>query len=150
MGYTHYWSQKEEATKEQVAQVLKEIEIMHKALPAYSKSGGGYCGDKELKLCSWDGSGTPEFNEENIAFNGDATEGMDHESFVVNFKSTGFQFCKTARKPYDMMACLSLLSLANNIPSFSYSSDGNKDDWKPAVDFYRKHIGPVTLKLKRE
>jgi hypothetical protein len=148
MGYTHYWEQKEEATRKEVAQVLKEIRIMHKTLPAYSKTADAIYGDEELKLCGGGGTGAPEFNKDGICFNGDETKNHDHETFAVNFNSTEFEFCKTARKPYDMMACLCLLSLENNIPSFSYSSDGDKGDWKPAVDFYRKHIGPVSLKLK--
>ena len=49
-----------------------------------------------------------------------------------------FDFCKTARKPYDFVVCTMLLSLANHLENFEFSSDGDKDDWKPVVDFYLK------------
>ena len=36
-----------------------------------------------------------------IAINGDGEKGLDHETLFFDDKETGFNFCKTARKPYD-------------------------------------------------
>jgi hypothetical protein len=51
-----------------------------------------------------------------------------------------WNFCKTARKPYDLLVCCALISLANNYPEkvFSFSSDGHFQDWQPAIDFYTR------------
>ena len=84
------------------------------------------------------GDGEPTINNELISFNGDGENGLAHETFLYNFdaKPFKFEFCKTARKPYDQAVCLCLLALANNIEGFEFSSDGDKEDWQPAIDFY--------------
>jgi hypothetical protein len=53
-----------------------------------------------INICNWEGHGEPKITTEIIAFNGDEKNGCAHESFVLN-NEVGFNFCKTARKPYD-------------------------------------------------
>ena len=54
-------------------------------------------------------------NKDEIMFNGMAIKGLDHETFYINKKNDreSFNFCKTARKPYDL-AVWHLLYFINN------------------------------------
>ena len=146
MGYTHYWNQKTVATAEQAKKVYDEIQKLMAALPEVSNSAGGYYNEKPIKLFGWNGTGEPVITENEIAFNGDGSEDLDHETFRIMLNKLNHDFCKTARKPYDLPVCLCLLSLKNNIPSFSLSSDGGKEDWTEPLEIYRNTIGPVTFK----
>ena len=140
MGYTHYWKQKRVSTnyKEQANKVLTEVNVLLERIPQNSETAGGHYHDEKIVLCSGDGTGKPDISKERICFNGDEKRCLDHETFHYEFngETSDFDFCKTARKPYDMAVCLCLLSLANHIEGFEFSSDGNKDDWQPAIDFY--------------
>ena len=151
MGYAHYWnySPKKKSSVDSKKTILNEIDIMLKNLPDHSKSGGGYYDDL-IELKGGMGTGDPEFTEKLISFNGDKSKDLGHETFHFEFgQPIDFKFCKTARKPYDFMACLCLLSLANNLDGFKFSSDGDMDDWKPTIDFYEKHIGKLKPEIKK-
>lgn len=61
-----------------------------------------------------------------VRFNGVGDDA--HETFVFSKKS-GFNFCKTQRKPYDAVVCACLLTAVNIFGSdISFSSDGDNDD----------------------
>jgi len=86
MGYTRYWNRTNKPIDEEFVEFCKEV------FKTCAKLG--------IKICGWDGEGEPIVTTNKIAFNGDATKDLDHESCVLdNF--SGFNFCKTARKPYD-------------------------------------------------
>jgi hypothetical protein len=112
-------------------------------LPKHSETAGGHFRNEELILRGSDGTGKPEITDTFINFNGYKRKHLDHETFYIEWSKEffkdwgGFCFCKTARKPYDMFVCLCLLSLANHITGFEFSSDGDKDDWEPAIEFYK-------------
>lgn len=143
MGYTHYWNFKSptENYTEQKKKALMEIEVLLERLPKNSNTAGAYYESEPLKIKGGDGDTKFELHEKDIWLNGDAKLGMDHETFYVNLSTPGteFDFCKTARKPYDFVVCTLLMSLANHLEGFEFSSDGDHDDWKPAIDFYLKH-----------
>jgi len=65
----------------------------------------------------------PDFQTEDhmIFLNGIGDEA--HETFAVPRKAAEFEFCKTARKPYDIVVCKMLLILSQS-PGFTFSSDG--------------------------
>lgn len=109
-------------------------------MPEHSESAGSYVKDEPLKLFGGDGTGEPIFSDTEICFNGDRTSGMDHETFVVTPDPIDFEFCKTARKPYDLMVCAVLISMKKHLVNFSYSSDGDAEDWAPAQKFYKSVI----------
>ena len=101
MGYTHYWKQKSllevsPKQRELIDEVLKEhADIL----------------DIETNT-----------NRE-LVLNG--IEENSHETFVIEFgKKTEFEFCKTARKPYDIPVCKILLVLRYS-KGFELSSDGD-------------------------
>lgn len=152
MGYTHYWNYKTptQDCQEEFKQVRKELRKVMKNLPEFSETAGGCYKDETIVLKGGDGTGKPVIDTKVIYFNGDGSKDLDNETFYFPFRGEelNFAFCKTARKPYDFMVCITLLSLRNNVTGFSFSSDGDKEDWEPAVKYYEEHIGE--LKNKEE
>lgn len=153
MGYTHYWNQTRVATKKQSTLAQKEIEILLADLPEYTQTAGGFYSDEVLELGNRWGDGNHVINKEEIQVNGAGVSGQD--SFDIKWKEKNIGNCKTGRKPYDFAVCLCLLSLAKNIPSFKVGSDGIndytgefEDDWQPAIDYYKKVIGDITVTTK--
>lgn len=131
----------------------KIAEDINKALanlPKNSLSAGGHCKEYPITIKGGMGEGEPEIAPNRIWFNGDASQGMDHETFVISLFSMDtfqsfddidqkgvFGFCKTARKPYDLLVCVSLMVFKHHLGAdFKVSSDGGLNDWKPAIDFY--------------
>jgi len=141
MGYTHYWyynpTKAKSGTEAAFSKALADVKNYKAILERRGLVVRGPMGD-----------GLPELTSEVIAYNGDASEGLDHESFCVEREEQaprdGFAFCKTARKPYDTLVCLSLISLfeAFGDPEvFSYCSDGDDDEageWQEAYAIYRE------------
>lgn len=137
MGYTHYWNLKKKPSNYKEGWLNVQLDIQ-KILRVKSN---------DIILRGGDGSGSPEFTNEFICFNGDGSKGLDHETFYFD-GVTDFSFCKTARKPYDLIVCLILISLKNNIEGFDFSSDGDKEEWEPIFEFYETHIGKVSQEIK--
>ena len=152
MGYTSYWNFKSSTTdKENKKKALKEIKKVLRMLPEKTTTAGGYSADLPLVLRGGDGTGEPIFTEKEICFNGDDEGGIElsHETFYFNVdEPSDFEFCKTARKPYDFMVCICLIALANNLENFSFSSDGDKEDWEPAINFYKLNVGKIKQSVK--
>jgi len=126
MGYTHYWTPKE-VSKEQFAEFLSVCKKLRKNL------------SKDILIKGWDGTGRPQFDQKGVGFNGDATEDLDHETFLITPEPTD-NFCKTARKPYDLLVSACLIA-AYEILKYDVSSDGKMTDWKPAFDYYKEVTG---------
>jgi hypothetical protein len=141
MGYTHYWRfHKEKLDLENLRGTFKivseEVKRLHDCL------------SDKIVICGGLGTGTPIINESEVWFNGDEEKGEDHETFCIEWKGEGgFSFCKTARKPYDLLVCASLLSFHNHFPRdvFQLSSDGGAEDWQEAVDFYNDVSGNFAI-----
>ena len=132
MGYTHYWrpeTQIDEKTFEIISgSARKVLDVARTEL----KIRLAYDFDKPAK--------DPVFTNELIRFNGTGNEG--HETFYISREDTGFSFCKTARKPYDIVA-VAVLCLADYYSEgrFAVGSDGGIDDWKDGLSLAR-HIEP--------
>ena len=87
MGYTRYWKRTDkEITEEFIAEVNEILEEC-KAHGIIIKDG-------------W-GEHEPIVSLDEIEINGNAETGLDHESFYLGNEKSDFEFCKTARKPYD-------------------------------------------------
>jgi hypothetical protein len=53
-----------------------------------------------------------------------------HEAFVVTSEDAGFNFCKTAQKPYDTVVTAILIHLKQSLGSkVVVTSDGSWNDW---------------------
>jgi len=114
-----------------------------------------HCTDKKIVLArEYDSpkSGNPEVTPDHIRFNGWKDEG--HETFLVTRErpdlpswdpaaKESFDFCKTARKPYDLAVCLVLLSMSRHAPrSVRVGSDGDWEmEWTEARRVYKEMFG---------
>ena len=115
MGYTHYWKIKSELdfNKEGFCSAVQALieDGFQKGIIQYESGTNEY----------------PEFDETSLRFNGVGGDG--HETFLVNTRVTSFDFCKTARKPYDAYVVAALMLLEKYFPeSFEWSSDGDSED----------------------
>jgi hypothetical protein len=141
MGYTHYWYYNPaKAGEDKEASFSKAVSEIAKYKSLLESRG--------LVVRGPMGEGAAEVNAEVVAYNGDESQGLDHESFYVERDEqrprNGFAFCKTARKPYDTLVCLSLMSLFEAFGDrevFSYCSDGDERDWEEACSIYREVNG---------
>lgn len=144
MGYTHYLYRKSSFTDKQWENVcLETFQILD------------HCKSKGIVLArEYDSpkSGNPEVTPDHIRFNGWKDEG--HETLLVTKErpplpswdakaKESFDFCKTARKPYDLAVCLVLLSMKRHAPkSVRIASDGEWDhEWTEARGVYRELFG---------
>jgi hypothetical protein len=127
MGYTHYWQHGHDFKSEQWADVARF------AADAIAKSG--------VVITGWDGSNGPLINADEISFNGQGEDG--HETFritrlkreLMDYEADDkadpdaprFDFCKTARKPYDVVVVAILLYIhaLTGTDVMEISSDGN-------------------------
>ncbi len=142
MGYTHYWTPKivDQKTWDKF---LEDAKTLKKNLPRYSQSAGGYFAEgrwkRVIKIRGGLGTGRPEINKKAIYLNGDEQRGLDHETFYISPTCDDWAFCKTARKPYDLLVC-ALLIAAHAELGYEVSSDGDLEDWEPAIDYYFEQI----------
>lgn len=141
MGYTHYWyyNPSKATSPDTSAAFVKAVSEITKYKELLESRG--------LVVCGSLGEGEAQLTPDLIAYNGDASKDLDHESFYIERQAqqdrNGFNFCKTARKPYDTLVCLSLIALFEafaNPKVFSYCSDGSDDEeeWQAAYEVYRE------------
>ena len=143
MGYTHYWNFKKNPKdcKDGSKKFAKAVTLLQKCLATVPAEIEGETYDWEnftkkpvkipFVLKGGNGEGEPKFTDELVCFNGDASIDCDHETcyFALDNDRYAFDFCKTARKPYDVAVCLTLLCFKKTFgEDFSYSSDGDIDD----------------------
>lgn len=111
-------------------------------------------GEKSFDICGGLGEGMPVFNETEIWFNGDGAKSLDHETFKIYWCDDQSNFCKTNRKPYDLLVCFALLTFAEIFPKevFTFSSDGdiNDEEWQRACEYYESATGkkPITESIQ--
>lgn len=135
MGYTHYWTVTERFTD---AEWLKVMEGAQRV--------ADWCKTNNIPLLFE--SGEPDnalyIGVEQIRFNGQGDDG--HETFLLG-NSFEAEFCKTARKPYDIAVCLMLLLVKKvNPKKLTVHSDGDwESDWSEARAAYKAIFG-VTAK----
>lgn len=123
MGYTHYFSH----FGCSAAEFAKIADATRKIIKA---SGVGIAGGNGL--------GIPEVTRHNVALNGCRPD-LDHETFCLN-RIGGTDFCKTARKPYDIVvtACLAYVAAYHD---YEISSDGDVEDWIAGTELANKALG---------
>lgn len=147
MGYTHYWNF--EPNKVQDTEDLrKRFKRASNSIKRFVKFINANKSDV-YKICGGIGEGKPIINESEIWFNGDASQEFDHETFSLHWNRPTYHgkwndFCKTARKPYDLCVCFSLLTFSEIFPeAFDFSSDGTLLDkeWQNAVEMYSAFTG---------
>jgi len=128
MGYTHYWTVKTELDRAEFGAFALDVKALARA--------AGAC---HVTIRGWNGesSTAPEFNNAEISLNGYGED--SHESFIISQGDTGFQFCKTARKPYDLVVTAALCLFAARFgDAVEVSSDGTPGDWQNGLNLARR------------
>jgi hypothetical protein len=147
MGYTHYFYTPKQITDSEWDTLLGRVRTLHTALPDGLLIRGGF------------GTGEPVFNRDVIWFNGDTVSGESYETLRIDKKADTtsyayhsadrngglcFNFCKTARMPYDLFVCAVLIALKDSVPKSKVGTDGDAEDWADALEFYNN-----TMKTNR-
>jgi NOL1/NOP2/fmu family ribosome biogenesis protein len=124
MGYTHYWTIKEELTPAQFKEWTEGVKvIVETAIEAGIQLGNGL------------GFDAPNIEETLVAFNGVGEGG--HETFGIRLGDEGFDFCKTAEKSYDAVVTASLIHAKKIFgDAIEIKSDGDWDDWATGKVLY--------------
>ena len=124
MGYTHYWTIKQEITPAQFKEWTEGVKvIVETAIEAGIPLGNGL------------GFDAPNIDETLVALNGVGAGG--HETFGIRLGDEGFDFCKTAEKPYDAVVTASLIHAKKIFgDAIEIKSDGNWDDWDSGKVLY--------------
>jgi hypothetical protein len=168
MGYTHYFKRTGVFTNKEWKDIVEICTTLYHNMPKHSHSSGGVYCEAPLKLSGCFAYEHPVFDKEMIHFNGwnglprsfSKGEWKDkisnkpteyflcHETFhLTKAKSCeDFNFCKTDRKPYDLMvqACL-IVAKCVAPKKLQVSTDGDYDDWKDAFQFVGKHFKHATI-----
>lgn len=145
MGYTHYWKDVKIDNLNNVNEKFKLFKRLIKKNYKHIYTAGNKYLTKYLIIQREYNIDLPiELNQEYCIFNG--KRDLGNETFYIS--ETDFNFCKTARKPYDFFVTAYLMLLADD-DSFTgkVSTDGNTDDWKWCYDRLI-HYGLVSKKLE--
>jgi hypothetical protein len=174
MGYTHYWHRPETLDPRRFSRFRQDVARLLTHLPERTGSAGGYYRDDDLIVRGPDGMGDPVITDELVSFNGNAplagdaeADDFSHETFHIprvyqpqdwqqpDGQGRYFDFCKTARKPYDLTVTAALIALNHYFPNpdVALSSDGTAEDWEPGLALCRAVLGygnlPVEVESKR-
>ena len=128
MGYTHYWRE------------ASPTNDTWEAFRADAQKLVEAAADKGITLClEYDETDKPPTITANqIRFNGPGNLG--YETFLMVKGVSEFQFCKTASRPYDLVVCAVLAVAKDHFP-IDVSSDGDPDDWRPALEWASEVLG---------
>ncbi len=120
MGYTHYWRSTSVApSDEQIARAFQDLRIIVDAQQALLANNLGKPGTK------------PEISSAHsaVAFNG--VEPNDFETFTIALAHSLHGFCKTGRRPYDVVVVACLCALSDRLgPAIHVTSDGYSHEWE--------------------
>lgn len=120
MGFSHYFEQNRTLTRPE----WQVIATFAKSLFAYDQSH-----DKVLADGHGEVGTAPKVSTDSIVFNG--IDENSHETMFIARAGAGFQFCKTARKPYDRYVVALLCYIEAVAPkAFRIASDGDRRDWE--------------------
>ena len=174
MGYSTYWNRvRKDFNEEEWNSLIKDCKVLYKNMPKHSLSAGGWSKEDPLFINGCSGYNKAQFTNKHIIFNGgngskrtftvdtkyegkerkswkDSIENdLDHETFLLTRKDSGnFNFCKTARKPYDLMVCAVLFLAKYHLKDkIKISSDGDMEDWKPAIEFVESLFPDYVLEI---
>lgn len=124
MGYTHYWDTprlEDDGVWQEIIVGVQNI-LICTGIPVGSPDGEG---------------DAPHINNDYIGFNGVGEDAC--ESFLIRRSGQGWQFCKTARRPYDDVVTAVLLLLEHHLPGqFQISSDGSWEEWTQGRELFAR------------
>lgn len=122
MGYTHYWKLSRNFNQTEWNQIKTDV----KSIVAYAMKQPFAQLDVLYAI--------DHFNINGI---GDDS----YEDFCIQREKTSFDFCKTARRPYDAI-CVAVLIYLDTMYSnkFSCSSDGYPKDWEQGLKLVQEAL----------
>lgn len=150
MGYTHYWDKKGKFNEKQFTVFTDKVKTIIESIAPEGPLGGVWwkCTEDGLEdqISIVGGSGEknskPILSKDEVCFNGFGDEA--HESFYIQNNDdslNNFNFCKTARKPYDIAVTASLIAFKYSFPyATTISSDGNINEWADGLELYNKIV----------
>ena len=121
-GYSNYWDHTEDFTNSEWSKIVR---LAKAAIKTAEKHG--------IVIRDGWGKGKPVVNNKEIYLNGDASQNLDHETFLLTkkrdmtkkYSDPGSGFTKTARKPYDAVVATILVGIKKIAPKkFEPKSDG--------------------------
>jgi len=126
MGYTHYWRIEKKITDKNYENTM--LLCSELAFKYYKKYGGLSGFSAHVKPGKYSG----------LKINGSKDDAHEDFSFPEKLKM-GFDFCKTARKPYDevVTACLAIMK-HNFKDAIEVSSDGNREEWNDGITLVKE------------
>lgn len=146
MGYTHYWTFKKKVSDiENGTEKFKNaVNLFKQGIEKLRESGkqdlDGNVLDYTKLLGNGIGEGEPIINDDKLIFNGKRPD--DYETFAITTESEGFDFCKTARCPYDVFVCLALLCFEDVFgDQIEVRSDGDRtadEGWVIACEIFNE------------
>ena len=129
MGYTHYWEHPEISETQ-----WGQIEVRARKIINHAQDQLGIALSEE-----YDVNRIPVVTDNEIRFNGFGEEG--HETFMMTREPTSFEFCKTARKPYDAVVVAILQCMSIHVDGFDWRSDGDPDEHADGIKLYNDATG---------
>ena len=120
MGYTHYIKYDKGFTSENWSKFIKEAKgVFERAKKAGIEFTGDFCGETIIPV---------DFSGDELVFNGVGDD--SHETCAISKKGDEFEFCKTARKPYDAIVVAIYVLARKYGENVVISSDGGEDVFK--------------------
>jgi hypothetical protein len=124
-GYTQYWTWKEKPDDKALKACIQEMRLIISARTNILANPDGNAGSTAI------------ITETNVDLNGIGE--LSHEPFVFPGEP-GFNFCKTAGKPYDAVVTACLMVARDHFPikTLEIDSDGdwNSGDWNDGANLY--------------
>jgi hypothetical protein len=123
MGYTHYYQQGSIPSKALFDNFTSHV--------------------SELIQMAWDIELDVSISPDFLDINGVGEE--SHENFIIRREDLTWDFCKTARKPYDTVVTAVLILARYTFPDFHLSSDGSWLDWRDGRELFTSviHLEPT-------
>jgi len=128
MGYTHYWTFGPFIGEKEYKAALTDCRKIIRNSP--------------VPVANWDGKGKPTLRN-GFNFNGVGEDHHENFSMSIEPDREDFQFCKTARKPYDVVvvACLCAMQDRLGRKAFEVTSDGDAHEWEEGRALASKVLG---------
>ena len=153
MGYTHYWTfKKPKSIKSRHAEIESRYQLAMRQCQRIVKAYQSQYEKGDDCRLSGPSAHTRVNDYLGVKFNG--CRGNDHEDFVLAdhwSSNSEFNFCKTARKPYDqvVIACLITLHhyLGDNLVDIG--SDGYASEWVDGLDLAKRVLRIKALSIPK-
>jgi hypothetical protein len=150
MGYTHYFRRKSALDKKTFNKFAEDVRVIFEAAKKKRITLVGPYGQKDTLPIAIEGM---------ISFNG--LDKNSHETMYIprllkrksydDKNELIFDFCKTARKPYDLIVVAVLVAFKHHFPHAEISSDGDNEDFEAGKNLCVKLFGyGLDFKLRED